>query len=57
LDKAYLKSNYPVQEPVLVEAWKGIFEIEEERETIEAALKLGLGYKTNQDFRTVALAQ
>ena len=39
----------------IVEAWKGIFEIEGEREVIESALKLGLGYKNNQGFGMVAL--
>jgi len=41
----------------VVEAWKGIFEIEGEREAIETALKLGLGYKNSQGFGMVALAQ
>ena len=40
----------------IVEAWKGMFEIEGEREAIEAALKLGLGYKNSQGFGMVAIS-
>ncbi len=41
----------------IIEAWKGIFEIEGQREAIEAALKLGLGYKNSQGFGMVAVTQ
>jgi CRISPR-associated endoribonuclease Cas6 len=40
----------------VIEAWKGIFEIEGERKAIEAALKLGLGFKNNQGFGMVAIS-
>jgi len=55
-DSVFKKAVIQYRNRFVIEAWKGVFELQGPKEAIEAALKLGLGYRNPQGFGMVAIS-
>ena len=55
-DSVFKKAVVQYRNRFVIEAWKGIFTLEGDKEALETALNLGLGFRNDQGFGMVATA-